>query len=248
MVGQVVTRVVGTGVIAKAVSLPWRAVFWWPRVREVSHEGIDYVLRAEPRGVTLERSLLRSNFGARLIRLAANNRTWLVRVRLRANDPFGPDIDTLVVRSRRDVDTALDEEVRRLHEHGPRSEPAEVDPASFTYAPLPAELHLRCLTAGARALQRRAVERGVNPSVLGLASVQVSEERDEEGEQYVRYLSTDGQTWHTQGAPDKNPDEIVATAAHFGEMLADDILPLDPVTRTGRLASRLFGARTRPLP
>ena len=79
-----------------------------PYVREVQRGGQEWVVRAEPRGVPIERSLLHRNILNRARRLLSRDKAWVIRARLRTNDPFGPDVRSETVATRDEVAAALE--------------------------------------------------------------------------------------------------------------------------------------------
>ena len=87
--------------------------------------------------------------------------------------------------------------------------------------PLSSQLASACL----KAVRRHYVERGVEaPSWAHLAELSLSTAEGEPGEHWLRYAAGDTTTWYILTGP-LDEDDIVATAATFGEMLANDVLP-----------------------
>ena len=99
------------------------------------------------------------------------------------------------------------------------------DPELLVYEPVDDAIveaaRLACLTA----VQRGCAERGVEaPSWAHLAELGLSSVEDAPGEYWLRFAAGDTTSWYIlTGALDH--DDIVMTAAAFGEMLANDVLP-----------------------
>ena len=73
-------------------------------------------MRTERRGVPIEGTLRGSAFDLanRVRRLARRDRAWLIRVRPKADDPFGPDVYEEAVDDKRQLTGALDAVVERI--------------------------------------------------------------------------------------------------------------------------------------
>jgi hypothetical protein len=82
-------------------------------LREVSGPQGSFVIRSEPHGVPTVRWLWRPPWklglgSLHVLRWARRDKSWTVRVILRANDPFGPDTHAETVPSKRQVVAVLD--------------------------------------------------------------------------------------------------------------------------------------------
>lgn len=76
---------------------------------EVAGPNGRFVIRADRHGVPTE-SFLRSGLEylvRRLLRAVRRDQTWVVRVRARSDDPWGPDVYSLTVASKAQVAAAI---------------------------------------------------------------------------------------------------------------------------------------------
>ena len=83
------------------------------------------MVRTERRGVPIEGTLRGGAFDLtnRVRRLVRRDRTWLVRVKKRSDDPSGPDVFVQTVEAESEVAAALDAVLGRI-----RAGALEVDP------------------------------------------------------------------------------------------------------------------------
>lgn len=99
------------------------------------------------------------------------------------------------------------------------------DPELLVYEPLDGAIVEAARSAFLKAVRAGCGEREVAvPSWAHLAEVSLFATEDGPGERWLRFLAGDTTRWYILTGP-IDEAEIVMTAAHFGEMLANDVLP-----------------------
>lgn len=69
----------------------------------------SFVIRADRHGVPTMGMLTNASLDAtrRIVRLLRHDKTWVIRVRLASNDPFGPDTYSQIVADQSEVPLAI---------------------------------------------------------------------------------------------------------------------------------------------
>ena len=99
------------------------------------------------------------------------------------------------------------------------------DPELLVYEPVDDAIVKAAGSACLQAVQRGCAERGVEaPRWAHLAELSLSTVEGAPGQHWLRFAAGDTTSWYILTGP-LDEDDIVMTAAAFGEMLANDVLP-----------------------